>query len=270
MGGLLSLIFVASLVGIFRPYLNGVTRMHFALTAFVALLGIGFSASQPGVATSTQPTNAKPTQPLLTPVEKAIAGENPSAFERKAFDRVSISLPRNWRWIGESDAQALNTNSEALTESLGVGVGQGNNTILIAGNAFNDARVSVATVRLSVRSGPTIGQAELQDALKEPQEPINREIREVAEKTAVAMRKLPQMQFYSVTGGGLRQNGSMVCMWTAFEYDLGKGATASDSWVCPSADRTFKLTTSYAKSHANLYAATVDYVWRSIRLEPVS
>lgn len=193
---------------------------------------------------------------------------SPSAFERKVFEGVSVSLPRNWRWMGGSDAQALNANSEALTDSLGVGVDQGNNTILVAGNAFNDERVSVATMRLSVRSGSTIGQADLREALKEPQEPISREIREVAEKTATAMRKLPQMQFYNVTGGGLRQNGSMVCMWTAFEYDLGQGATASDSWVCPSADRTFKLTTSYAKSRANLYAATVDYVWRSIRLEP--
>lgn len=270
MGGLFSIIFVAALVGVFRPYLNGVTRMHFALAAFVAFLGIGFSASQPRVAKSTQSKATTPTEPLLTPSEKAIAGENHSAFERKAFDRVSISLPRNWRWMGASDAQALNTNSEALTESVGVGVGQGNNTILVAGNAFNDARVSVATVRLSVRSGPTIGQAELRDALKEPQEPISQEIREDAEKTAAAMRKLPQMKYDNVTGAALRENGNIVCAWTRFEYDLGKGPTVSDTWVCPVSDRTFKLGTSYEKRRANLFAATVDYVWRSIMLTPAA
>lgn len=268
MTGLLSIIFVTSLVGVFRPYLNGVTRLHFALAAFVAFLGVGYSATLQRVDTSTGLSVAS-TEPLAIPLAKAIPGDN-SAFERKAYEGVAISLPKNWRWFGGNDAQALNTNSEALAADLGVGVAQGNNTILVAGNAFDEARISVATVRLSVRSGPTVGQADLLKAMKEPQEAISQGIREEADKTVVAMRRLPQVQFYNYIGGGLRQNGSVTCMWTSFEYDLGKGATVSDSWVCPASDRTFKLTTSYAKSRASLYAATINFVWHSLAIEPRS
>jgi hypothetical protein len=267
MSGLLSLIFVAALVGIFRPYLNGVTRLHFAIAAFIAFVGAYFSASQSGIATTSQPKSFAPAEQLQATAARKIADENPSAFFTREFEGISISLPKNWRWMDQADSESLNTNSEALGDSVGMAVNQGNNTILVAGNAFDDAKVSVATVRLSVRSASTLSQAELRQALSEPQAEIEREIVGQSEMTATAMQKLPQVKYYEVTGGGLRQNGALVCAWSGFEYDIGKGPTVSDTWVCPVSNRTLKLTTSYAKSRANLFASTVDHIWRSLMLQ---
>ena len=51
-----------------------------------------------------------------------------------------------------ADASSLNTSSEAMAELVGTEVGQGNNAILLAGNAFDAVKQSVATLRVSVRS----------------------------------------------------------------------------------------------------------------------
>ncbi len=185
----------------------------------------------------------------------------------KQFDGISILVPRNWHWMGKNDSDSLNTNAEALSDTLGLDIRQGNNVILLAGNAHDDANISRATIRLSVRMGTKITQSELQEAASEPRQ-FNKEIFEAAEQTAVAMRKLPQNKYYNATAGRLRQNGKISCVWVEFEFDLGKGGTIADTWICPVSGRTFKLSTSFAKARAGLYAATIDYVWRSLSLVP--
>lgn len=202
------------------------------------------------------PAAPYPTQPPIA--------SGSSAFVRKHFGDIAIELPANWLWMEQSDAASLNTNSEALARSLGAEVNQGSNAVLAAGNAFNDAKESVATVRLSVRSGTKGGQADMREGLKEPQREVEAMMLIGLEKTAAAMRKHPGMKFYRVRGGGLRQNASLVCTWSGFVYDAGRGAMVSDSWVCPVGNRTVKLTTSYQEERASLFAATVDYMWRSL------
>lgn len=191
---------------------------------------------------------------------------NPSSFFTKDFNGITVSLPKSWKWMDHADAESLNTNTEAVGESVGMKIDQGNNTILVAGNAFNDAEDSVATVRLSARSAPTISQAELRLALNDPQTNIENVLVGQAEHTAMSMRKLPYVIYYNVIGAGLRQNGSLICTWSAFEFDIGKGPYVSDTWICPLSNRTLKLTTSYSKARANLFAATVDHIWRSLSL----
>lgn len=262
------LILFAALCGIFRPYLNGVTRVHFTFAASAALIGLIFLGQGPRTPAVPPPTNMLTASPKGPNRGKVIPTENPSAFEKKTFDGVSISFPKNWRLIGKSDSDSLNTNSEAMSEAVGMAVKQGNNIILLAAVALDDAGATKATLRLSVREGSEISQFDLREALKEPKDQLEHEIMEAAKPVAEAMNKMPSVSYHLVTGGGIRENNSLICIWTQYEYDLGKGASISDSWVCPASNRTLKLTASYPKSQSALFAATIDYVWRSLSIEP--
>lgn len=230
--------------------------------------------SEPVARTSTlsdlreSSSTSQPLEEVKNLQSEGAVAEWPSAFEARELEGVSISLPRGWHWMGEADSDTLNTASEAMGEAVGFSSAQGNNHILAAGNAFNDAKVSVATIRLSERSAaPTITQADLRNALAEPQEVIRDEVVRQGQTVADAMRKAPQTVFYEAKNGGLRQNDSLICIWTQFEYDIGKGPTVSDSWVCPASRRSIKLTTSYLKSRANLYAPTIEHIWRSLAVD---
>lgn len=193
-----------------------------------------------------------------------VASSTSSAVSTYRFDRASLQLPNDWHWLSRADASILGAKADALTEAQGLGAKGGTNIVLVAGNALDDAKRSIATVRLSVRPGKAASQIEMRQALREPQAGIGREIVAEAERTASAMRRLPTTSYYRVTGGAFRQNASVVCLWTAFEYDVGKGPTVSDTWVCPLSDRTLKLSTSYAKAHAARFATMNEHIWRSL------
>jgi len=237
-----------------------------------AIIVIALSMGHPGyqsqrsvLQTQTYDVAAKAAPALvIEQVAKMSAPKNTSAFHKRTFEGVTVSVPKSWHWIGVNDRESINTNLEALGDSLGLEINQGNNVVLLAGNAYDDARITRATIRLSVRAGATVSQSDLRGALSESQQ-VEQELLSAAEQTATAMRKLPQAAYYKVVSGGLRQNGHIICTWIRFEYDVGKGSTISDSWICPVSDRTFKLTASYTKARAPLYAATIDYTWRSLR-----
>lgn len=223
------------------------------------------SSSNPGSTPLTKTAFASSEEPA-----RAVSTRNSSAFIRQEFAGVSLSVPKDWRSIGENDARSLNTNSEAMSEAVGAPARQGNNTILWAANAIDDGNVTRATMRLSVRADQAGGQREMREALAQPQEAIERELLNAAEEAAPAMRRLPQIKYYNVTGAGLRQNGNIVCVWNGSEYDAGKGPTVSDLWICPVSGRTIKFATSYDKSRAALYAATIDRTWNSLSVGPAS
>jgi hypothetical protein len=209
-----------------------------------------------------------PTMPSASPtpsLPEMDTSANPSAFNKTELPGgISIALPRDWRWMDRADVSALNTNAEAGADAVGLDANQGNNTILIAGNAFNDAKQSVATVRVSVRSSADMSQADLRAGLKEPKAESDATMMQAAEIIAGGMRKAPGMLYYKVTSATLEQNVSLICLRTSFEYDQGRGAVVSDTWVCPLGNRTVKLSTSYHKDRANLFAQTIAYVWRSL------
>lgn len=188
----------------------------------------------------------------------------PRTFFSKRFEQVSIQLPSGWHWLNRDDATALDESAEAFTSSIGFDAKSEPNNVLAAGKAVDDTGRSIATVRLSLRPGKAASQIEMRQALREPQASIRREIVAEAEKTASAMRRLPTTSYYRVTGGAFRQNASVACLWTAFEYDVGRGPTVSDTWVCPLGDRTLKLSTSYAKVNAAQFANTIEHIWRSL------
>jgi hypothetical protein len=52
MTGIFALLFVAAVIGVFKPYIKGLRRWHFALAAFVALILVGMTAPAPDKAKS--------------------------------------------------------------------------------------------------------------------------------------------------------------------------------------------------------------------------
>jgi hypothetical protein len=211
-----------------------------------------------------------PTVPDVTKVAATAApihmpSPQPSAFETRTLGSgISIAAPKDWRWMGTADASYLNTGSEAALDSIGVEAGQGNNTVLLAGNAFNNEKQSVATMRVSVRSSAEMSQDDMREGLKESTAVTNAVLRQGAEATAEALRKISGMSSYRAVDASLEQNASLICIKSTYEYDQGRGPTISNTWVCPLGDRTVKLSTSYHKAQSNLFAPTVDYMWRSL------
>ncbi len=237
---------------------------YFILVILAAAVNLGNHAPSEG--TSIRESSvAPPTFPAIAASTDPIGPTQPSAFFKKQFDGgISVELPTNWRWMDASDAASLNTSSEAVADSVGFEVNQGNNTILLAGNAFNDDKQSVATLRVSLRSSALGSQADMREGLKDPQRDVEAAMLIELETTAAAMRKLPTTRYYRVVGGSFKQNPSLICIWSGFESDVGRGATVSDLWVCPLGKRALKLSASYHKDRANLFAPIIAYVWRSL------
>ena len=82
MSGLFAILFLAALVGVFRPYINGAKRWHFGAAAFVAFILVGVTAPPPSTskgaagAASKRDEAAPPTQvsikaPSAEPTEAA-------------------------------------------------------------------------------------------------------------------------------------------------------------------------------------------------------
>ena len=87
----------------------------------------------------------------------AFAQDARSAFATVRFGQVvQVDLPRNWTYIDKKIADHLNTSSEAMGKFAGIDIAQGDNTILVAANAYDSKGKSKATLRISVRATPNI------------------------------------------------------------------------------------------------------------------
>ena len=195
-----------------------------------------------------------------------VAPTQPSVFASHKFSGgFSVDIPENWEILGPRQADDLNVYSEVVTNSIGLPSGQGNNKILVAANALNDAGQTIATVRLSVRAYAELTQSEMRIGMKEERASLRNLMLAQSEQTAKSLRSADGVKYYKVRDADTVGNDHLTCMWSSFEYDIGKGATVSDSWICPLGDRTLKLSTSYNKSAARLYAPIIEHIWRSLR-----
>lgn len=161
-------------------------------------------------------------------------------------------------------AAHLNTSSEAQTGTLGLPVPQGNNVILAAANAYDSAGKTRATLRVSARTeqGPT--QTQIREFSRRSQAEIEGTLRPAAEATVKAMLQLPNVKSYKVTELRVDMEGPLTCMLTRFEGDYGGRLMVADTWVCPSGDKSIKLSTSYEKALKHIYSPTLDRVRRSL------
>ena len=57
LSGLFAILFLATLVGIFKPYINGAKRWHFGLAAFISLIFVGEFA-EPTTKSGAKPESA--------------------------------------------------------------------------------------------------------------------------------------------------------------------------------------------------------------------
>lgn len=205
---------------------------------------------------------------ILTSLTKAAnikSAGHPSSFEAMESDGVQLAMPKNWLTIDPLDTDAMNTNSEALSAQAGAEVAQGDNRILFARNAMNRLGQTDATARVSVRSSGAGTQAQFREALEsESTDAIDAELRAAGEATGRVMKQLPFVKHYELVDAGIRRNNTLVCMWNKTEIDNGRGPMIVDAWVCPLGSRTLKLTTSYRKEKAMLFAATIDYIWNTL------
>ncbi|MHB1085655.1 MAG: hypothetical protein ACYCZA_12565 [Thiobacillus sp.] len=196
----------------------------------------------------------------------AVAQSGRSAFATVRFGEVvQVDLPRNWTYMDKSVADHLNTSSEAVASLAGVTIAQGDNTILVAANAYDGQGKSKATLRISVRAAPGLTQAQMRELSVQPLGTIDSQLRPSAEATVTAMLKVPGVKSYSVREVKIDRNGSLVCMLSSFEGDFGRGPVISATWVCPLGDSTLKLSTSYEKSSQAIYGATLARVWRNLQ-----
>ncbi len=204
---------------------------------------------------------------LLAVLSLPAAGQDGrSAFATVRFgDILQVDLPRNWTYMDKNVADHLNTSSEAVAKLAGVIIAQGDNTILVAANAYDTRGKSKATLRISVRSVPGITQSQMHEFATQPPSVVESDLRRSAEETVNTMLKVPGVKSYAVRAVKLDRNDSLVCSLSSFEGDIGRGPLISDTWVCPIGDRTLKLSTSYEKASRAIYRPILERVWRSLR-----
>ena len=99
----------------------------------------------------------------------AAGQDRQSAFATMRFGNIlQVDLPRKWTYMDKNVADHLNTSSEAVAKVVGVAIAQGNNTILLAANAYDTRGKSKATLRISVRSAPGLTQSQMREFATQP------------------------------------------------------------------------------------------------------
>ena len=158
MSGLFAILFFATLVGIFKPYINGAKRWHFGLAAFISLIFVGefaepttkSGAKPESAATAASESGAKGTE--ATPNDAASApAEPPSEWsyskekdemrggetryaQVEATDTIKLDFP-----YGEQRGRILVRQSPKFGFDILVGVPSGQ----IICNAYTNSHVSV-------------------------------------------------------------------------------------------------------------------------------
>lgn len=196
----------------------------------------------------------------------ALAQDGRSAFATVRFGQVvQVDLPRNWTYIDKKIADHLNTSSEAIGNFAGVNIAQGDNTILVAANAYDSQGKSKATLRISVRASPNITQAQMRELSSQPASIIESQLRPSADETVKTMLKVPGVKFYAVRAVKIDRNDALICSLSSYEGDFGRGTVISETWVCPLGESTLKLSTSYEKGLQAIYGPTLARVWHSMQ-----
>lgn len=194
-----------------------------------------------------------------------------SAFSTVEFGGfVRIALPKSWTYLDENITNHLNTTSEAIGHMAGVPIKQGDNTILVAANAYDSSGKTRATVRLSVRMTKSPTQEDVREFSKWSQQKIEKTLMPVAIETVKSMTGVSGVASYKIRGIKVDQNNSLFCMVYSFEGDHESSPVMSSIWTCPMGDRTLKLTMTYEKRFESIYRPTVEYIWRSLVIQKIN
>ncbi len=206
---------------------------------------------------------------LAAAVVPALAQSSGNSFAPVRFgDHVQVDIPRNWTYVDKRLSQDMNVASEAIALNLGLPVNQGDNIVLVAGNAMDGQRKTRATFRISVRVAKTATQAQMKEVAKSPPSEIQEALRPMAEEGVKALRQMPGVISYAIREVKIDRNENLTCMQASFEGVFGTGPRISSTWVCPVGTGTIKLSTSYDKPLQAIYEPILARVWRSLRVPP--
>lgn len=189
-----------------------------------------------------------------------------SSFAKLQFgETIFLEVPRNWTYLNEQIRQHLNTGSEAVGRLAGLPVAQGDNQILLAANAFTSFKTPSATVRLSVRPGPGLTQADVRELAKYPKAELDSVFGPILTETARALHSIEGVKYAKALDLQVKSNRYISCIFTEFEYAKPDGISLSQTWLCPMDDKAVKLSTSYRKTEATLFKPVITHVWESLR-----
>lgn len=188
-----------------------------------------------------------------------------SSFATVEFtDIAQVALPRNWTYLDKNIAAHLNTSSEAVARIAGFSINQDNNKILVSASAYDTTGNSLATIRLSVRTGQSLSQQEFRELANQSPLFIQEALLPAGKEVADAMLRVPGIRSYKVIGAKFDYNGALYCDLLIFEYNHSGRVVISETRTCPFDNRTIKLATSYEKINQAIYQPTINYVWRSL------
>ena len=191
-----------------------------------------------------------------------------STFAKLDFGgSVYIEAPRNWTYLNDSIKKHINTGSEATVRLAGVSPNNGQNVILIAGNAYTSHRTTSGLFRLSVRYGNSPVQEDMRELAKLPEAEVAQILMPVANLTRKAMLNNKDIKTVKIVSSKVITNNGLVCMFYEFETDLSDGIKLSQTYLCPLGNKAVKLSTSYRKSEASLFRPVVEYIWTSLRVK---
>lgn len=94
MSGVFAIVFLAALVGVFKPYINGAKRWHFGLGTFAAFILIGAFAT-PASKSGDKPDSAS------TTAANPVANKNDTASD--STKRFPEETPSEWTYSTEKD-----------------------------------------------------------------------------------------------------------------------------------------------------------------------
>ena len=204
------------------------------------------------------------TPPAGQEIRTAVPGG--SAFARLDFEgEVIIKVPRHWTYLDDNLRKHLNTAAEATTRLAGLPQAIGDNVVLVAGSAQTSAGGTSATLRLSVRRGPGLTQAQMLEVARMPRVELTQLLTPVLEETRRVMIGVDGVIAAKSSDSGVVTNPGLLCMFFEFQTDVSDGARLSKTYLCPLGDRAVKLSTSYRVSEA--MRPVVEYVWQSLRIQ---
>lgn len=177
---------------------------------------------------------------------------------------ISIEVPRNWSFLDSNLRRHLDTRGEAIARLAGITPNPGENVILVAGNAFTSFHTPSATLRLSVRQGSGPSQADMREIARLPAAEVLNLLKPVADETRRAMIGVEGVKNARSLDARVVTNKSLICMMFEFETDTTDGLKVSQTYICPIAAKSVKLSTSYRKSEASMFRPITEYVWESL------
>jgi len=191
-----------------------------------------------------------------------------SAFAKLDFGgMIYIEVPRNWTYLTDNITKHIDTGSEATIRLAGISPNNGQNSILIAGNAYTSYRTTSGLFRLSVRYGSSPVQEDMRKLTELSEDEVALILTPVANLTRKAMLSTKSIKSVKTVNTKVTTNNGLVCMFFEFETDLLDGLKLAQTYVCPLGNKSVKLSTSYRKSEAILFRPVVEYIWTSLRVK---